>query len=555
MSPVKRPARLSLWLLVVCLAPACHREQRVTPPVAATTTTIDESQPQDGGTLIRRFESDIVTINPVLMSNQNDRLFDEYLFTPMVWLDQNLRPAPGLADSWEISKDGLMYTLHLNPKATFSDGTPVKASDVLFTLRKILDPESQSLQPANSFQYADLSRTKVVDDHTIIIGFKQALAAQLIHFADLFTIPEHVYGKGNFKQDFISTAVGSGPYRLVRREPGKEIVIERRADFWGKKPYLQTVIFKIIVDTQTAWQALKRGDIDETFLASDTWLRESQDPELQRTIDFRRFYTLNYNYVGWNEHNPLFTDKRVRRALGMCVNLKAVVNDIFHGTARAMSGPFSPDEAAFNPEVPVLPYDPEGALHILNSLGWVDHDHDGVLDRDGKPFRFQLIYFAGNQPNALFSQLLQSDLKKIGVDVSIAAIDPATMVKRMLAGDYEAAYGAWNLDIDPDNSGAFHTREQAPKGTNFIFYSNPQVDQLLDAARVELDYDKQMKLYHQLHALLADDQPYTWVVQVSSKWGISRRLHGVREARGYGLFDWYPGPFDWWIPQSQRTHG
>src|SRR5204863_3225372 len=124
----------------------------------------------------------------------------------------------------------------------------------------------------------------------------------------------------------ITTAVGSGPYRLVRRESGKEIVVERRADYCAKKPCVQTVIFKIIVDTQTAWQALKRGDIDETFIASDTWLHESQSPELQRTIDFRRFYTLNYNYVGWNARNPLFADKRVRRALGMCVNLKAVVN-------------------------------------------------------------------------------------------------------------------------------------------------------------------------------------------------------------------------------------
>ena len=552
MSPVKRPARL-LLSLVVCLAFACTREQPA--PPAAATATIDESQPQDGGVLIRRFESDVTSVNPVLIQNWNDRLLDEYLFTPMVWLDQNLRPIPGLADSWEVSKDGLTYTFHLNPKATFSDNTPVKASDVLFTLRKIVDPETQALQTANSFEYADLSRTKVVDDHTIVIGFKQALAAQMVHFADLLTLPEHVYGKGNFKQDFSSTAVGSGPYRLVRREPNTEIVVERRADFWGKKPYIQTVIFKIIVDNQTAWQALKLGDVDETVLASDTWLRESQSPELQRKIDFRRFYTLNYNYVGWNGHNPLFADKRVRRALGMCVNMKAVVNDVFHGTARAMSGPFTPDEPAFNPEVPVLPYDPEGALRILNSVGWLDTNKDGILDRQGKPLRFQLIFFAGNQPTALFAQLFQADLKKIGVDVSIVAVDPATMIKRVLAGDYEAAYMAWNLDIDPDQSGAFHSREQSPNGSNFVYYSNPEVDQLLDAARAELDFDKQMAMYRRFHAILAEDQPYTWVVQVSSKWGISRRVHGLREAKGYGLFDWYPGPFDWWIPRNERTHG
>lgn len=551
---MKYPARLFVPLFVCLAWIGCAREQ--TAPTAqttvATSTVIDESKPQEGGTLLRRLESDVTTLNPTLAASEYDKLVGDYLFTPLLYLDVNLRPTAGLADSWEISKDGLEYTFHLNPAATFSDATPVKASDVLFTLAKIVSADTESVQVGAAFVTADLAKSRVVDDHTVVIAFKEALAAQLIRFAEFATIPEHVYKNGDFKTAFTSIAVGAGPYKLLRRVPGKEVVLERRADYWGRKPYIQTVMFKVIADGNTAWNAVKVGEIDETTISSDVYLRESQNPDLLRTIDFRRFYTMNYNYIGWNAHNPLFADPRVRRALGMCVNLKSVVNDLYHGTARAMSGPFTPDEYAFNPEVPVLAYDPQGALRLLNSIGWLDTNRDGVLDRGGKPFRFELSVFAGNQIALPFAQLLQADLKRIGVDMAIAPIEPASLIERVLHGNYDATFMAWNLDADPDNSAEFHSREIIPNGQNFVYYASPEADRLLDTARRELDFNKRMKLYQQLHAVLAADQPYTWTVQVSSKWALNKRVHGVRESKGYGFDRWYPGPLDWWIPASER---
>ncbi|MBV9497029.1 MAG: hypothetical protein JOZ54_22515 [Acidobacteria bacterium] len=551
---MKYPARLFLPLFVCLAWIGCAREQTAPPAqtTVATSTVIDESKPQEGGTLLRRLESDVTTLNPILAASEYDKLVGDYLFTPLLYLDINLRPTAGLADTWDVSKDGLEYTFHLNPAATFSDGTPVKASDVLFTLGKIVSADTESVQVGAAFVTADLAKSRVLDDHTVVIAFKEALAAQLIRFAEFATIPEHIYKNGDFKTAFTSTAVGAGPYKLLRRVPGKEVVLERRADYWGKKPYLQTVLFKVIADGNTAWNAVKVGEIDETTISSDVYLRESQNPDLLKTIDFRRFYTMNYNYIGWNAHNPLFADPRVRRALGMCVNLKSVVNDLYHGTARAMSGPFTPDEYAFNPEVPVLAYDPQGALRLLNSIGWLDTNRDGILDRGGKPFKFELSVFAGNPIALPFAQLLQADLKRIGVDMAIAPIEPASLIERVLHGNYDATFMAWNLDADPDNSAEFHSREIIPNGQNFVYYANPEADRLLDTARRELDFNKRMKLYQQLHAVLAADQPYTWTVQVSSKWALRRRVHGVRESKGYGFDRWYPGPLDWWIPASER---
>ncbi len=528
---------------------ACAREER-----APSAEAVDESKPQDGGTLVRRLEADIATVNPVLATSKYDRYVDNYIFTPLIYLDINLRPIAGLASSWDISPDGRTYTFHLNDKATFSDGTPVLASDVLWTLQKIEDPNGGAAQLAGDFENIDMSKTKVLDPHTIAMTFKEPLASQLSKFNDFIVLPEHVYSKGDFKNDYNLRAVGSGPYRLAKIDPQKEVILERRNDYWGQKPYLQTVVMKVLPDYVTGWNAIKRGDIDETNISSDTWLMESHRPENLRRFDFRRFYELSYNFVAWNEKNPLFQDKRVRRGLGMCVDIPSIINNLYHGTARAMNGPFTPDQYAYNPAIPVLAYDPIGAKALFNNAGWFDTNNDGVLDKDGKPFKFDLYIFAGSSVGAQFGQIFQQELKKAGVQMNIVQLDPAQLLKRVLAGDYQAVYMGWQMDAEPDIYAVFHSSQIPPKGQNFAYYNNPVADQLITQGRTELDFAKRKAILQQLDAVLAADQPYTWTIQVSEKWVLSRHLHGVKESRGYGLFTWYPGEFDWWIPANERTH-
>lgn len=536
------------FLAALLLVVACKDERPVAPPVPAD----DDATPQIGGTVIRRLDGDIASLNPVLASSRWDRYVAFYLFTPMVRLDANLQAIPGLAEKWEISEDGRQYTFHINPKATFSDGSPVRASDVLFTLRKIVDPQTEAPQIAGGYEKLDLRATRVVDDRTIIIAFKEALAPQLVHFNDLLVLPEQIYSKGNFKTDFASRAVGTGPYRLVRREPGNQVILERRSDYWETKPHLETVIFKVISDDMTAWNAMKRGDIDETIITSDTWANESRRPELQKSIDFRRFYTLQYNYVPWNNRNPILSDRRVRRALTMCIDLQSMINNLFHGTARAMNGPFTPDQWSYNPEVPVVQYDPMGAQRLLNSIGWLDTNGDGILDKGGKPLKVEMLITGGNSPSAPFAQLFQAELKKIGVQLDVTTLDPSAFIQRVLSGNYGGAYLSWDLDPDPDPFSLFHSSQMPPHGQNFVFYSNPEADRLIEAGRREFNRSKRIDIYRQLHRILADDQPYTWTVQVSSKWAVSKRLRNVKDSKGWGLFGWYPGELDWWIPRDQR---
>lgn len=547
---MKRPLTWLCLLLALCLA--CGREPKKPVAANAAAVPVDDTTPRDGGTLYRRLDGDIGSLNPILPSSRYDRYVTNYLYTPMVYLDRKLQPVPGLAKSWDISDDGRVYRFDLDPKATFTDGSKVLASDVLFTLRKIVDPKTEALQIFGSFEKLDLSRTKVIDDHTIEIAFREPLAMQLLRFMDLFVLPEHVYAKGDFRNDFDSNVVSSGPYKLVRREIGKEIVLERRADYWREHPHIQTIVMKVVNDHGTAWNALKRREIDETLIASDTWYREQKNPELTKFIDFRRFYTLNYNYIAWNAHNPLLGDKRVRRALSMAIPTDAVVQDLYHGTARTMSGHFTPDEWAYNPNVPVIRYDPDGAKRLLASLGWTDRNGDGILENGKRKFSLQLLALSGSGTGKLLVQMVQAELKAIGVDVELVTLDTATAIQRVMSGNYDAVYMGWDLDPDPDPYALFHSSQVPPHGQNIVFYANAEADRLIAAARKELDRSKRKEMYWRVHEILAEDQPYTWITQASAKWGINKRVRGVDVSPGYGLFTWYPGELGWWLATAPQ---
>lgn len=547
---MRRPLLALLLAAIALLGSTCKQER----PAPSTAAVEDDNTPQDGGTVIRRLNSDVTTLNPIGASNRYDRLVDYFVFWPLVHLDANLLPSPGIASKWEISPDGKRYTFHINPKATFSDGTPVKASDVLYTIKKIVDPASEAAQLVGGFDLLDLANTKVIDDKTIVVAFKDILASQLFQFNQVMVIPEHVYSQRDFKTGFINDGIGAGPYRIVRRIPGREIVLERRDDFWGTKPPLQYVVFKVINDDKTAWNAMQRGDIDETQISSDAWQMESRRPDLQKFIDFRRFYTLSYNFIAWNCRNPILSDKRVRRALAMCIDLQSLINNVYHGTARAMNGPFTPDEWAYNPDVPVVQFNPLEAQRQLASIGWLDTDHDGILDKGGRPLKIDLLITTGSSAAMPFAVPYQQELKKIGVQLNIIPLDPSAFFQRFLAGNFDAAYLAWDLDPDPDPYPLFHSSQFPPKGQNCVFYSNPEVDRLIMAERTQLDINKRIPIFRQLHAILAEDQPYTWTMQVSTKWAVNKRIRGIGESKGWGPNLWYPGEFSWWIPKRLRTH-
>ena len=502
--------------------------------------------PSSGGTLVRRMESDLNTLNFVLSTTVYEKYVLSCIHDSIIEWNDHLELVPALAKSWRIEDGGKRYTFEIDPRATFGDGTPVRASDVIFTLRKIVDPESQSVQFAGLFDALDLEQTRALDDHTFVAVFREARAGQLASF-NIPVLPEHVYGKGSFRDDHNETVVGSGPYRLVRWTSGQEVVLERREDYWREAPYIERIRFKVIADDNVAWNAMKRGEIDEMKVKSDVWWSEKDSPGVSNRMEIHQFYELAYNFIAWNQKSPILADRRVRIALAQCLDRQSIVENLYHGTARIITGPFTPDQWAYDPEIPAIPFDVQGARGMLQEAGWSDGDGDGILERDGRRLRIEILVSSGSLVSVQIGQILQDSARQAGIEIELSKLESATFFEKIIGGEYEGAILGLGIDPDPDPYSLFHSAQVPPVGQNFVFYSNPEVDRLLDEGRDEVDHQRRVEIYRGLHRVLHDDQPYTWVVQAASKWAVSRRVRDVRVADGFGLFLWHPGSSAWWI--------
>ncbi len=529
-----------LILLLVTTGAAFGRE-----PVPQRPAVVEH--PQDGGTLVRRLEEGVRTLNPLCAQTLSERYVAQYLFTPLVYLDAHMRLVPGVARLSSVSHDHLVYRFVLDQGATFSDGSRVRPRDVVFTLQKIYDPKSLA-HNAGEFAYLDFARTLVIDDMTVDIAFTKALATQMTWFADVLVLPEHVYARGDFKADYVDRAVGSGPYTLLQRESDR-IIVQRRKDYWREKPHIDRVIFRVLPDYTTAWLALQKGDVDESYIPSYDFAHAVKDSVLQRTLTLYSFSTPAYICIAWNLHRPILGDIRVRRALAMSVSMQNALG--LYGAARAFMGPFSPDHAGYNPAVRPPPYAPIAARKLLAKAGWIP-DHDGVLRKDGKPFHLVLLMPGkGVRP---FAQFVQAELLKIGVQLDIDSMDSPSAQQRIDDGDYDAACYRQSLDPDADLYPLFHS-SQFPKavgngptvGKNVVFYTNKKVDQLLEKARTEPNAEIRSALCKRIHQLIADDQPYSFYIQLMDGWGMRKRVRGVAISPRRGLFLSYPGEFAWWL--------
>jgi peptide/nickel transport system substrate-binding protein len=491
---------------------------------------------------VRRLEGDVKTLNYLLQQTEDERQVLSLIYDPLIDLDQNLTPIPGVAARWEVLDGGKTYVLHLDPRANFSDGTPLRANDVIFTLNKIFDANSTQFGPW--FDGLDRVQTKAVDERTVRVVFNTAHAGRIYSF-NIGVMPAHVYAK----EDFSKTAkvIGNGPYVLSKRQRDRSLLLERRENYWREKPAITSVRFRPVADDAVAWRALERGDLDVSSVDNDLWQRVKDQPAVQQKLAFHTVWQLGYNCIVWNLKDPLLEDARVRRALAMSFDRQTVIEKMYHGQARAVTGPFTPDQVENNPEAAPIDFNPTAAAALLASAGWMDSNDDGVLDREGKKFELTLLIIGGNTVSRDQSQVFQDALANIGVKLEIKPLDEAAFFDLVLQRKYQSAFLSWVNEPDPDPSDLFHSSQLAPDGMNVTGYANEEADQLMEEGAAELNPARRIAIYHRLHDVLARDQPYLWTVQVAEKWAVNRRVQNVQVAKGFGLFHWYPDSRAWWL--------
>ena len=516
---------------------------------ADDSATTVASTPKSGGTVIRRLDSECKTLNWVLYTTAYENFVLRYIYDPLLDYNQKGEMIPVLAAELPtVSADHLRIAVKLRTDAHWQDGVPITARDVKFTLDKVRDPKIPAINKAPYFEKLD--HLEVVDDHTLIFVWKEPFAPALFAITQLWPIPEHVYGQGDFLTHPANRKpVGSGPFKLEEWVSSQYLSLVRYDGYYGKRAYLDRIIFKVVEDDAVALNMLKAGELDEMRATQVQWEKQMNDPDFQARFRKVDYYFPGYNFVAWNCRSVWFSDKRVRRAMTLLFDRESVNTKIYSGYARLVSGPFYINSWAYDKTVKPLPFDPDAARALLDEAGWKDTDKDGVREKGGKKFEFELNIISGSSPAAQFSQLLQEECARAGVRINIRQIEGSTFFDRIDKGNFDAAMLGWRLDFDPDVFDTFHSTMTPPNGLNHGFYKNPEVDSLLVAGRAEFDQDKRAAIYHRVHRILNEEQPYTFINAVPDKRPIARKIQGV-EISPMGPYDFWPGGNYWWIDET-----
>lgn len=420
--------------------------------------------------------------------------------------DGTLEVEPALAESWTVSEDGKTYTFELRQGVKFHDGSDFDAQAVKFNFDRMLREDHPYYDTGPfplSFNFASIDAVNALDDHTVEFKLKEPFAPFLSNLAyptGLIVSPAAVekYGK-----EYGRHPSGTGPFKFAEWQSNQRVVVERNADYWGGAPALEAIVFRPIADANTRVAEMMAGGIDvmvEVPPDNLATFRQDQNFTVTEQAGPHVWFAI------LNARTGPFQDKKVRQAANYAVNKETLVNDILQGAATVAAGPLPPAFNWVEETVDPYPFDPDKAKSLLAEAGvenpkltfYVAEGGSGMLDP------------------ITMGAAIQADLQAVGFKVKIETYEWNTFLGRVnpgLEGKADMAEMAW-MTNDPDTVPYLTLRSDAMPdkgGFNSGYYSNPQVDELLEKARISTDQAERGKLYGQIQKIVHDDAPWLFV--------------------------------------------
>ncbi len=532
---------LGLLLLIA----ACAGSDRDEGPAAVRE---GDGAPAHGDILVEGAIGDASNLIPLLASDSASHGISGLIFNGLVKYDRNLNIVGDLAESWEISRDGLVITFLLRKGVRWHDGRPFTADDVLFTYRLTVDPKTPT---AYAGDFLKVKKAEVLDPHTFRVTYDRPFAPALMSWG-ASVMPKHLLeGQDVTKSPLARHPVGTGPYRFKEWKTGQKIVLEYNPDYFEGRPYLDGRVMRIIPDMATMFLELRARGIDTMGLTPLQHTRQTETRYFRTHFRKYRYLAFAYTYLGFNLQNPMFADRRVRQALAHAVDKGELIDGILLGLGKEATGPFKPGTWQHNPNVKRYPYDPKRALELLAEAGWRDTNGDGILDRNGQRFEFELLVNQGNEVRAKTAEIVQRRLAELGISVKIRVIEWAAFIKEFInKRRFDAVILGWTIPMDPDLHDVWHSSKTGPSELNFVSYRNAEVDDLLEKGRGTFDLAERKRCYDRIQEILAEDQPYLFLYVPDALPIFNARVRGIDPAPvgiGHNVIKWY-------VPKEEQKY-
>lgn len=492
------------------------------------------------------------TLNPLSSSDAYASSVHGYIFESL--LDRDLDShdwKPALATEWKMSDDKRVFDFKLREGVKWHDGTEVTAEDVKFSYDVIFTEDFKAVQLRS--YYEAVKEVKVIDKYNVRFIVKDDYFQNFDVCAGITVLPKHFYSNPENKKDFGKKLIGTGPYLFTKYDKGQKIILVKNPEWWANKVEsekdshtIPKVVLRFSSEENVSLELLKKGDIDYLGLRPDGYVKKTVGDVWEEKIV--KVKTENktpkgYNFIAFNFKNPILKDIKVRQALSMLFNRPLMQDKFEYNLSEPATGPIYIQSDYANPDVKPVPYDPEGALKILRDAGWKDTDRDGILDKviAGKKTNLSITLLEPIQEMIKYLTVYKEDARKAGVEINIKNIEWNSFIKLIDERNFDAVRLAWTgggVDWDPKQ--IWHSSSSSGAGSNFINYSNKEVDRLIDQARKLYDKEERIKILRKVHGIISSEYPYIFFFNMKySLYAHTKRVIKPKDTFRYGIGQQY----------------
>ncbi|MCG6551981.1 MAG: peptide-binding protein [Candidatus Magnetominusculus sp. LBB02] len=505
-----------------------------------------DNTPSYGGTLVEGTTAEPSVLLPVLAGDSASHSVAGNIYNGLVKYAPDLSTVGDLAESWDVSPDGLTITFHLRHGVRWTDGVEFTSEDVLFGYKTIIDDKTPTPYKEDFLQ---VKAADTPDNHTFRVTYGKPFAPALNSWGNLVVLPSHLLkGVEITKSPLVRKPIGMGPFKLNSWVSGQELTLSSNPDYFEGRPYLDKYVYRVIPDQSTMFMALQAGEVDLMGVTPIQYKRQTNSEYFTANFNKYRYPVFSYTYMGFNLKKPLFADKRVRQAIAHAIDKDEIIDIVLYGLGSPSTGPYVPNTWPYNPNVKKYEFNIEKSKALLAEAGYTTRP-DGILTKNGTPFEFTILTNMGNPLRMKTAAIIQWKLKQVGIKVNIRALEWSTFLNEFIDKKrFDAVILGWGIGMDGDQYDIWHSSKTKDKEFNFVSYANPEVDELLETGRRTFDIERRKAAYYRIQEILSDELPYIFLYVPDALVVVNKRFMGIAPTTigiGYNLPKWY-------VPQGRQ---